>query len=102
MPIARRLRTAGLVALLAAPTLAPAQTFRTEDPVLRRMWTEGMERSQTERLAQVLVDSIGPRLSGTAGYTAAGDWLTRVYRQWGVQASQQRYGTWRGWRQGAL
>ena len=45
-----------------AASIAGAQTFRTDDPVIRRMWQVGMQQSQTEALAQVLMDSIGPRL----------------------------------------
>ncbi len=101
MHIVRRLLAPGALALgLATP--APAQTFRTDDPVLRRMWTEGMERSQTERLAQVLIDSIGPRLSGSPGFTAAGEWLAGLYRSWGIEVRREEYGTWKGWRQGIV
>ena len=77
-----------------------AQTFRSADSVIRKMWQVGMEQSQTETLAQVLVDSIGPRLSGTTAYQSAGDWLARTYAGWGITARQERYGTWRGWRGG--
>lgn len=42
---------------------ASAQTFRTDDPVIRRMWTLGMEESRTEELAQILTDFIGSRLA---------------------------------------
>ncbi|HXV86986.1 MAG TPA: M20/M25/M40 family metallo-hydrolase [Gemmatimonadales bacterium] len=79
-----------------------AQTFRSDDPVIKQMWAEGMERSQTERLAQVLLDSIGPRLSGTANYQAAVDWLLGLYQSWGVSARKEQYGTWRGWRRGSI
>jgi carboxypeptidase Q len=94
-----------LVLLLAAALPTPraaAQTFRTDDAVLRRMWTEGMERSQAERLAQVLMDSIGPRLSGAPGYDASGEWLTKVYGAWGITARREQYGTWRGWDSGRV
>ncbi len=84
------------------PAHVAAQTFRTEDPVLRRMWTEGMERSQTERLAQVLMDSIGQRRAGTPGYDAAVAWIEGVYRSWGVTVRRERMGTYAGWRFGAV
>lgn len=84
------------------PRPAEAQTFRTRDPVLERLWREGMERSQAERLAQVLMDSIGPRLSGTAGYTGAVAWLEQTYAGLGIPARREEYGTWRGWRRGTL
>ena len=97
----RRFRTLIVAAGLGiAPAVASAQTFRSADTVIKRMWQLGMEQSQTERLAQLLIDSIGPRLSGTPGYQSAVDWLEKTYAGWGVTARKERYGTWRGWRAG--
>jgi len=90
------------VVLGLAATGGQAQTFRSDDSVIRAMWAEGMERSQTERLAQVLLDSIGPRLSGTPNYQAAVDWVLATYASWGVEARKEQYGTWRGWRRGPI
>ena len=66
------------------------------------MWQVGMAESQVERMAQVLIDSIGPRLSGSSGFTSAGTWLQRAYEGFGIPVRQERYGTWRGWEQGAV
>jgi carboxypeptidase Q len=96
----RRFSVSIAAAVLFSTSLA-AQTFRTEDPVVRRMWRLGMDSSRTERLAQVLMDSIGPRLTGTTGFAAAGDWLERTYKEFGVSARRHQYGTWRAWRPGA-
>jgi carboxypeptidase Q len=92
------------MALVTACTARPvwAQTYRSDDPVIRRMWEEGMERSQAERLAQVLMDSIGHRLTGSPGFHAAGEWLMRRYAEWGIPARRHEYGTWRGWTEGPL
>jgi carboxypeptidase Q len=87
-----------LLIMMAAPL--GAQTFPTADPVIRALWAEGMERSQVERLAQVLMDSIGPRLTGTPEKQAGHDWLVRTYQGWGVAAENEQYGTWKGWRRG--
>ena len=100
IPFRRRAAALCLVALAAPP--AGAQTFRTQDSVIRRIWSLGMDSSQVERLAQVLDDSIGMRLSGTTGFQSAVDWLTGVYRSWGVTVRQERYGTTRGWRIGPV
>jgi len=70
--------------------------------VVERIWEEGIERSQTRTLAQVLMDSIGPRLAGSPEFDSAGAWLLAMYERWGVPARKEEYGTWRGWRQGAL
>ena len=63
------------LAFMALPVAAGAQTFRSADSVIRKMWQVGIEQSQTEKLAQVLADSIGPRLSGTPGFQSAVDWI---------------------------
>jgi carboxypeptidase Q len=98
-----RISLALSLTVVGAGLLAPravAQNFPTDDAVLGRIWAEGMERSQVERLAQALMDSIGPRLTGTPGFTAAADWAIATYQGWGVTARKEPYGTWRGWRRG--
>ncbi len=70
------------------------------DPMLLRIVEEGMQRSQAGALAQVLTDSIGPRLTGSPGFTSAGDWLMRKYREWGVTARKEQWGTWNSFRRG--
>lgn len=87
-----------LAALLAAP--AGAQTAAPADPVLARIWTLGMDSSRTERFAQVLFDSIGPRLSGTPNQRRGNGWLIATYAAMGIQATNEQVGTWRGWRRG--
>ena len=77
-----------------------AQVMPTEDPVIRKIWDEGMKRSQAMSLMQVLSDSIGPRLTGTPGIKRGNDWLVATYQKWGVTARNEQYGTWIGWRRG--
>ncbi len=85
--------------LMLTPALLPAQQFPTDDPVIKRIWDEGMtDKSQIGRLAQVLMDSIGPRLTASPGHQSAVQWLQDMYRGWGVPARAERYGTWRAWR----
>jgi len=59
-----------------------------------------MDSSRVEELSQVLLDSIGPRLTGSPGMAAASGWVIREYRKWGIEARREEYGTWRGWRRG--
>ncbi|HVH13933.1 MAG TPA: M20/M25/M40 family metallo-hydrolase, partial [Longimicrobium sp.] len=84
---------------LASTPLA-AQEWTTNDPVLRAIWEEGTQRSHLESLGQVLMDSLGPRLTASPGMMAAQDWVVRTYGQWGIQARNEPYGTWRGWNRG--
>jgi carboxypeptidase Q len=85
--------------MLAAP-VAHAQTWTVEDPVLQRIWQLGMEESQAERIGQVLLDSIGPRLTGSPELRRANDWAVNTFRSWGIEARNEQYGTWRGWERG--
>jgi hypothetical protein len=99
---ARLLGAVCLPLLALVPRVGGAQSFTSTDSVIRRIWQEGMERSQVEPLAQVLMDSIGARLDGSPGMAAAADWLARTYRSWGVPVRQEQYGTYRAWRHGAV
>ena len=95
----RSLSGAALLVAVAASALA-AQTYTTTDPIIRQIWAEGMNSSQTYRLSQVLSDSIGPRLTGTPGIKRGNDWLVATYKSWGVDAKNEEYGKWKGWRRG--
>ncbi|MCC7132946.1 MAG: peptidase M28, partial [Gemmatimonadales bacterium] len=92
----------GLLVTLAASPLAAQRTptFPTDDQTLRRIWQLGMDSSRVPSLAQAFLDSIGPRLTGTPEYGAAADWTIARYRDWGIEAARETYGTWRGWRRG--
>jgi len=100
-----RIRTfvAASVLILSAAVALPAQqmtTFPTSDPVIQRIWRLGMDSSWAPKLAQTLLDSIGPRLTASPGHHAAGDWVVKMYKEWGIEAKKEQYGTWRGWRRG--
>ena len=98
MMLSRFALAASLV--LAVVPAASAQTFTTDEPVLRRIWTLGMDSSRVQPLAQTLLDSVGPRLTGTPGIESASRWVMAQYATWGIPARTERYGTWRGWRRG--
>ena len=97
------MRGRALFAFAAAAALAvpaSAQSFPTSDATLRRIWEVGMQQSQVYPLMQVLLDSIGPRLTATPEHRAGNDWLVKTYAAWGVPAKVVDYGTWKGWRRG--
>ena len=105
----KRIPSSALLTVLALAALSgvagardsAAQTFPTDDPVIRLMWEEGMgDGSQAFDLSQALMDSIGPRLMGSPAFDAAGDWLLARYAEWGIEAEKQEYGTWTGWERG--
>jgi|CXWL01.1.fsa_nt_gi hypothetical protein len=76
------------------------RTTPPDDPIIQRMFAEGMTNGQAGKLAQVLMDSIGPRLTGSPGYMAAANWAVKSYASWGIPAEKQQYGTWNSWRRG--
>jgi len=98
----RVLSTAVVAAAIATavPTAGSAQRMVTDDPVLRAIWAEATGRSQLEPLAQALLDSIGPRLTGSPGMERAQAWAVATLERWGVDARLERYGTWEGWERG--
>ncbi len=86
---------------IPAAELPPyVRTTPPSDPMLQRLWEEGMSRSQASVLAQVLMDRYGQRLTGSPESDAAQEWLVSQYATWGVPARRERYGTWLGWTRG--
>jgi hypothetical protein len=94
--------TLGLAATWAAlgPTPVRAQQFATEDRVLRQIWDEAMNNSHFEELAQVLLDEMGPRLTGSSDSERAQAWAVETLEGWGIDARLEEYGTWEGWDRG--
>ncbi len=89
-----------LVALIAGAASLRAQGAPSSSQAIQRIWSLGMDSSHAPRLAQVLLDSIGPRLLGTPDMTRAQDWAIQTLRGWGIEAKTENFGTWRGWRRG--
>ncbi|MFC1575412.1 M20/M25/M40 family metallo-hydrolase [Gemmatimonadota bacterium] len=79
---------------------APANQFPVDDPIIKAIWDEGMDNSHIYTLAQVLADSIGPRLPGSPAFDAGADWAMKLFREWGMEARTEQYGTWRAWERG--
>ena len=92
------LRKALAATLLAAPLAA--QDLPTGDTIIRKIYDEGMRRSQAYRFGQALIDSIGPRLTGSPQNRAANDWVVKTYAAMGISAKNEQYGTWRDWTRG--
>ncbi|MDX2208435.1 MAG: M20/M25/M40 family metallo-hydrolase [Gemmatimonadales bacterium] len=76
------------------------RTTPPSNPMIQKLWDEGMNRSQVMTLAQVLLDSIGPRLTNSDRFDAGQQWLVETYAKWGVPAERQQYGTWEKWERG--
>ncbi|HEY4319903.1 MAG TPA: M20/M25/M40 family metallo-hydrolase [Gemmatimonadales bacterium] len=90
---------AALAAIAAAQPLS-AQTYPTNDPVIKQIYAIGMDSSHLVTEAHSLFDSLGPRLMGTPNLKRAQDWLVSMYKAWGIDAKEEKFGTWRGWTRG--
>jgi hypothetical protein len=95
-----RFRMTLSAAALAAALCPAVVAAQSSDPVVDRIFRLGMDSSQVQQLAQVLLDSLGPRLTGSPSTTSASDWVIRTYKSWGIDARRENYGTWRGWKRG--
>jgi carboxypeptidase Q len=79
---------------------APLDAFPTDDPVLRAIWHEEQDSSHLVLLAHQLFDVIGPRLTGTPQMKQAGEWISHMYQEWGIDPKVEPYGKWLGWERG--
>jgi len=70
------------------------------DAVLKGIIDEANNNSQLKHLAHEIFDVVGPRLVGTPNMKNAHDLMVKFYRDWGVEARNEEYGTWRGWQRG--
>ncbi len=61
---------------------------------------EANDNSQLEVLAHQLLDVIGPRLVGTPEMEKAHDWAVDKFESWGIDASNEEWGQWKGWQRG--
>ncbi len=88
------------VAFLAGAATLPAQSASTDDAAMKRIWSLGMDSSWAPKLAQVFLDSLGPRLLGSPNLRASQEWVMQNYAAWGIDAKRENFGTWRSWRRG--
>jgi hypothetical protein len=93
--------TAALTVALSGAGAATAQTPSSRESVIEAIQDEATNDSRLEPLAQALLDSIGPRLTGSPGMERAQDWAVQTLESWGVDARTEEYGTWEGWDRGA-
>ena len=61
---------------------------------------EATENSRLQPMAHELLDVIGPRLVGTPQMQKAHQWAVETFAKWGIQATNESWGTWRGWERG--
>ncbi len=92
--------TGSIAGLLFCAVSASAQTNNDPPSTIARIARIGIDSSQTERLGQALFDSLGPRLTGSPDLKRGNDWLVQTYKSFGIDAKNEKIGTWRSWRRG--
>src|SRR3954463_519936 len=100
MTLKPSIRKALAAILVSAPLSLLAQDLPTGDSLIKKIHDEGMLRSQAWHFGQVLMDSIGPRLTGSPQARSANDWIIKTYASMGVTAKNEQWGTWRDWTRG--
>jgi hypothetical protein len=88
--------------LLIAFLLIPLSGSQAQDAetIIEKIEKEATENSQLKKLGHELMDVIGPRLVGTPQMNQAHEWAVSTFNEWGIEASNQQWGTWRGWERG--
>ena len=71
-----------------------------QDPVIAQIEQEATTNSQLEILGHELMDVIGPRLVGSPQMEKAHNWAVQTFADWGISATNEAWGTWRGWERG--
>ncbi len=61
---------------------------------------EATENSELEKMANELLNGIGPRLVGSPKMQQAHDWAIARYAGWGITARNEKWGEWRSWERG--
>jgi hypothetical protein len=79
-----------------------AQTVADHDAVIKEILAEGTQRSRLYSHAQSLMDSGGPRLTGSPEQKRANAWAIDLFQNWGIPARSEQYGAWLGWSRGTF
>lgn len=73
---------------------------QVKSDVVQAIVQEARNNSQLEHLGHELMDKIGPRLVGSPKMKQAHDWAVATYKNWGIDARNEKWGEWRGWDRG--
>lgn len=66
-----------------------------QDPVIKKIIKEGIEKSQVMKFQDHLCNTIGQRLTGSAGYDRAAKWAVEEFQKMGLQARLDPWGSWK-------
>lgn len=84
MPSPRRHPLIALAILLAATAPVAAQQEAVDTTTLRQLYATEAANGQVMTIASWLTDVHGPRLTGSPGAKAAGEWAVKTMKEWGL------------------
>src|SRR2546426_8203630 len=93
------MRKIAWVSLFAASVCALPAQEKVDLYTINRIKHEAFDNSKVMENAYYLTDVYGPRLTGSPGVQAAGDWAVRKLNEWGLSnARREKWGPFgRGW-----
>ncbi len=91
------------ILVVGCATMSPRNRSVAVDPpgLEAQLIAAESTHSEIEPLAWALVDSIGPRLTGSSADQAAHAWVADVYHRWGMTTTTQAVDSVAGWERGA-
>jgi carboxypeptidase Q len=95
----RNMRLLPAVLCLLFSSLLFAQPDKVDMAMMQKIKAEEKDHSQITMIAHNLTDVCGPRLTNSPGYRKAISWVTKTFKEWGLQnAGPEAWGEFgRGW-----
>ena len=87
-----------LLLVLSVPGLADQAPERVDAEAIAKIREQGLKQSKVMDHLFQMTDVHGPRLTGSPGFEAAGDWAVATLKSWGLQnARKERWPYGNGW-----
>jgi carboxypeptidase Q len=79
------MRNIPVLLCLLVPSLLFAQPAKVDMVMMQKIKAEEKDHSQITMIAHNLTDVCGPRLTNSPGYKRALTWVTKTFKEWGLQ-----------------
>src|SRR5579872_678994 len=86
-----------MITLLCTVSVLAVAQEKLDLATLHKIKDEAFQRSQVMETMFQLTDVHGPRLTNSANYFAAADWVVKQMTDWGIKAHQEKWPIGHGW-----
>ncbi len=95
----RKMRIFSALTCLLISSVLFAQPEKVDLAMMQKIKAEEKDHSQVAMIAHYLTDVCGPRLTNSPGYKRSLVWVTKTFKEWGLQnAGPEAWGEFgRGW-----